>query len=519
MDKSLYFGDNLKILRQYIKDESIDLIYLDPPFNSKADYNLLFQEKNGADSFAQITAFEDTWSWGEEAEIAYEEIIRIGDTDIVKMISSFKEFIKQNDMMAYLTMMTIRLIELKRVLKPSGNIYLHCDPTASHYLKVIMDSIFGAKNFRNEIIWCYQSRENTKKRWNRKHDVILFYSKSKDSYFDYTKVVEDLSENTIKKYRLKDENGRLYRLCGRGIQNSPIKSAKDVAQEWEDKHPELTVRVYLDEREGVTSPDWWNIPIITQNAQERLGYPTQKPRALLEKIILASCPKDGVVLDPFCGCGTTISACEYLNGNEDYSLKWIGVDITHLAIDLIKKRLDDEYNMKPNRDYFLYGEPLDLESAKSLAKQDRYQFQWWALSLVDAKPVSDKKKGADKGIDGIIFYFDKSDKVSKAIVQVKSGKVKPGDIRDLKGVIGREGVEFGVFITLETPTKAMIEEAVSEGFFKYELYKNRFPKLQIITIKDLLDGKKPEIPLKMDYRKNADFVKKKETTEDLLQSD
>jgi len=288
MDKSLYFGDNLKILRQYIKDESIDLIYLDPPFNSKADYNLLFQEKNGADSFAQITAFEDTWSWGEEAEIAYEEIIRIGDTDIVKMISSFKEFIKQNDMMAYLTMMTIRLIELKRVLKPSGNIYLHCDPTASHYLKVIMDSIFGAKNFRNEIIWCYQSRENTKKRWNRKHDVILFYSKSKDSYFDYTKVVEDLSENTIKKYRLKDENGRLYRLCGRGIQNSPIKSAKDVAQEWEDKHPELTVRVYLDEREGVTSPDWWNIPIINQNAQERLGYPTQKPRALLEKIILAS---------------------------------------------------------------------------------------------------------------------------------------------------------------------------------------------------------------------------------------
>ncbi|MCX7989115.1 MAG: site-specific DNA-methyltransferase, partial [Aquificaceae bacterium] len=362
MENLLYYGDNLRVLREYIKDESVDLIYLDPPFNSKADYNVLFKEPTGEPSQAQIVAFEDTWHWTEETERAYQEIVETAPPQVVDIMKAFREFLRRNDMLAYLTMMCIRLLELKRVLKPTGSIYLHCDPTASHYLKVLMDAVFGHKNFRNEIVWGYKDPSGkTSRFFRRKHDIILFYSKS-DEYNFYADAVRiPYSETTQRQI----ERGTIS--FGRRAEGHPM---------------------------GKVPEDWWPIPIINSQAKERLGYPTQKPEALLERIILASSKEGDVVLDPFCGCGTTIAVAHRLDR------KWIGIDITHLAINLIKWRLKTTFDLSAGKDYKVIGEPVDLSGARELASQDRFQFQWWALSLVEARPYADKKRGADKGIDG-----------------------------------------------------------------------------------------------------------------------
>ncbi|MEI7834145.1 MAG: site-specific DNA-methyltransferase, partial [bacterium] len=269
---TLYYGDNIDVLREYLKDETVDLVYLDPPFNSKRDYNLLFKTPAGHESESQVTAFVDSWHWGEQAEAEYSQILHQRNTQLAEMMRGFRSFLGENDVMAYLTMMANRLLELHRVMKPTASIYLHCDPTASHYLKLLMDAVFGAANFRNEIVWCYKSRPQSKRYFGRKHDTILFYTKSDAYYFDWESVVRPLSESTVNKYRLIDENGRKYRLEGRGITGSPIRSAKDVEQKWEISHPELVVRDYLDEKIGVCQEDWWtDINIINQSATERLG--------------------------------------------------------------------------------------------------------------------------------------------------------------------------------------------------------------------------------------------------------
>jgi site-specific DNA-methyltransferase (adenine-specific) len=480
----LYFGDNLDIMRAHIADESVDLIYLDPPFNSKASYNVLFQEKDGTDSTAQITVFDDTWHWDIFSEEAYHLLVSEGPKKLADLMQAFRSFLGQNDMMAYLTMMAVRLVEMHRVLKNTGSIYLHCDPTASHYLKLLLDAVFGKENFRNEIIWCYKSRPVSKKHFCKKHDTIFFYSKTKRYFFNWRVNLQPLSPITIKKYKYEDEIGK-YRLVGRGITGSPIQSAKDVSPEWEIEHPDLVVRDYL--KEGYPLEDWWMIHIINQSAKERLGYPTQKPEALLERIISASSKEGDLILDPFCGCGTTISVAERLNR------RWIGIDITHLAITLIRRRLIDSFGqeLKP---YMIIGAPKDLTSARSLAEQNRHQFEWWALSLVGARPAQDKKKGADKGVDGYIYFFDdESNKAKKIVVQVKSGQVNVAQIRDLVGVIEREKAALGAFITLEEPTSPMKKEASTAGFYEIEITISkrtmRYPRLQIITIQELLEGK------------------------------
>ena len=494
MENILYYGDNLKVLREHIKDNSVDLIYLDPPFNSKADYNILFKEPTGKPSEAQITAFEDTWHWTEETERTFQEIVEIAPANVVEMIRAFRQFVGNNDVMAYLTMMCIRLLELKRVLKDTGSIYLHCDPSASHYLKIVMDTIFGKKNFRNEIVWCYKSRPVSKRYFCKKHDIIFFYSKTNEYYFDWKANLQPLSPLTIKKYKYEDEIG-MYRLVGRGIKGSPIKSAKDVDPKWEIEHPELVVRDYL--KEGYPLEDYWFINIINQSAKERLGYPTQKPEALLERIIKASADKDSIILDPFCGCGTTVAVAQRFKRN------WIGIDITHLAINLIKLRLKGMYRLEPKKDYKIVGEPEDLAGAMELALQNRYQFQWWVLSLIDIKPYGDKKKGADTGIDGVSHFMVGKDEYKKVIAQVKSGNVSVKDIRDFSHVLDRENAEIGIFVTLEQPTKPMITEAVSKGFYKSPDYKNKeFPKIQILTIEEILNGAAPGIPfLSPSYKK------------------
>ena len=508
----LYFGDNLEIMRKYIGDESVDLIYLDPPFNSKATYNVLFDEKNGTQSRAQITAFEDTWHWGFEAEATYHGIVTEGPKKLADLMQALRSFLGQNDMMAYLTMMAIRLVEMYRVLKPTGSIYLHCDPTASHYLKLLIDTVFGVRNYQNEITWKRTSSHNDPRRYGRNTDILLFYTKSDD--WTWNPVYTTHDETYLKRFRKRSADGRLWAdfdLSGAGAgpprvfgDRGPIYPPS--GRHWmydqqgidrlivQDRIHWTTrgtprLKVYADETPGVPVQALWDdLPPINSQARERLGYPTQKPEALLERIIKASSNEGDLVVDPFCGCGTTITVAERLNR------RWIGIDITHLAITLMRHRLADTFGAELSP-YEVIGDPKDLRSAEALAEENRYQFEWWALGLVDARPAQDKKKGADTGIDGYINFFDDdSGKAKTIVVQVKSGNVAASQIRDLKGVLERERAVIGAFLTLKEPTKPMREEAAAAGFYEPEHFSGQYPRLQILTIEELLNGKELQYP-------------------------
>ncbi|MEA3310944.1 MAG: DNA methyltransferase [candidate division WOR-3 bacterium] len=451
VDNLLYYGDNLDILRHYIKDETVDLIYLDPPFNSKATYNVLFGEQNGSRSAAQIKAFEDTWRWDQEAATAYQKVVECGGL-VSQTMQAFRQLLGDNDMLAYLTMMAQRLVELRRVLKPIGSIYLHCDPTASHYLKILMDSIFGAKNFRNEIVWCYTSGGVPKRDFARKHDIIFRYSKT--DKFEFNPQYRPYSPGTLE----------------RGL--TKVKGPK-----------------YKLRKEGAVMQDWWVDlqKVLSPTAKETLGYPTQKPEALLERIVKAGSNEGDTILDPFCGCGTTIAVAQRLKRC------WIGIDITHLAITLIKHRLRDAFGDKAT--YKVIGEPVSLPDAKTLAKQDPYQFQWWALGLVGARPV-EQKKGSDKGIDGRIWFHDEGErgKTKQVILSVKAGHTNVAHIRDLRGVVEREKAEIGVLISMQNPTQPMRSEAAGAGSYYSPGWNQKYPKLQILTVAELLASKGIEMP-------------------------
>jgi DNA modification methylase len=513
----LYYGDNLDILRKYIPDNSVDLIYLDPPFNSSATYNVLFKEPSGKPSQAQMSAFEDTWHWGLDSEKALQEIAAspIAPAAVKEFMSVLPKLVgKRTDMSAYLTMMCIRLIELRRVLKDTGSIYLHCDPTASHYLKLLLDTIFGPQNFRNEITW---KRADTVKGnfgqgarfFDRNTDSILFYAKSDANSFK--PIFKDYSEDYIKNFYkfVEADTGRRYQLIsmtgpGGAAKGNPSYEVMGVTRFWrysKEKMQELIDaglvvqtspgsvprrKQYLDKGKGVPIQSLWDdIPALHSQASERLGYPTQKPEALLERIIQANSNEGDIVLDPFCGCGTAVVAAQKLNR------KWIGIDITHLAIGLMKWRLK---NLTPPAKFKVVGEPTALYEAEELAKEDKYQFQWWAVSLVGGQPYGDKKKGADTGIDGYLYYMDEKDKIKKAIISVKGGhNANVSMIRDLGHVIDREKADIGVFITLDKPTQPMITEAAMKGFYHSPLGKD-YPRLQILTIEEILDGKTPNIP-------------------------
>ncbi len=451
---TLYYGDNLDVLRRYVADESVDLIYLDPPFNSKATYNVLFAEQNGSRSASQIKAFDDTWRWDQAAAEAYQEIVEAGGV-VSQIMQAFRQFLGHNNMLAYLSMMALRLVELRRVLKPTGSIYLHCDPTASHFLKLLMDAVFGAKNFQNEIIWSFKSGGATKKRFARKHQTIFFYSKDSKRY-KFNILKEKSYNRGLKPYRFK------------GV------------EEYQDEIGWYTL---------VNMKDVWQIDMVGRTSSERLGYPTQKPEALLERIILASSDEGDLVLDPFCGCGTTIVVAERLKR------RWIGIDITHIAINLMKNRQLSTFGEEILERYQTLGEPTSLPDAKALAAEDRFQFQWWALGLVGARPV-EKRRGADQGIDGRLYFHDGSekDKTSQVIISVKSGKVAVSHIRDLLGVLERENAEIGVLITMQKPTQSMRSEAAGAGFYISPWGNKKYPRLQILTIEELLSGKRIEMP-------------------------
>ena len=531
LDGTLYYGDNLEVLKRYVKDESVDLTYLDPPFKSDQNYNVLFQERNGSQAAAQIKAFHDTWQWDQKAAMTFYDVVQAGGRTADAMVA-FEKFLGHNDMLAYLSMMAPRLVEIRRVLRDSGSIYLHCDPTASHYLKMLMDAVFLPQHFRNEISWKRTHSHGGANRYGPVHDIILFYTKSDDyvwnpQYLPYSSdYVEDF-------FRFEDPDGRSYRatiLTGSGIRHglsgkpwrgiNPTKSGRHWAipsyvrpllgdidssdvQAALDKLDDIkrilwtkkkggvpSFKQYMDDMEGVQLQDFWSdIPPISSQAKERLGYPTQKPEPLLDRIINSSSKEGQVVLDPFCGCGTTIASAQRLKR------RWIGIDITHLAITLMKHRLRAGFGNTIS--YKVIGEPVSLPDAEALAKQDPYQFQWWALGLVGARPV-EQKKGADKGIDGRLYFFidKKTTKSEQIIFSVKSGHVNAAQVRDLRGVVEREKAAIGVFITLEPPTEPMRSEAASAGIYvSSELGSKKYPRIQIFTIADLVDGRKINYPV------------------------
>jgi DNA modification methylase len=509
MTNQLYYGDNLDVLRRHIRDESVDLIYLDPPFNSNANYNVLFAAKDGHQAAAQIQAFEDTWQWDQSAAESYESTVEGGGA-VADVLRAFRTFLGTNDMLAYLAMMAPRLVELRRVLKPTGSLYLHCDQTASHYLKLLLDAVFGPQGFRSEIIWKRTTSHNDA-RWNYGivSDCIFYYVKGETATFHRQYRDYDASY-LADKYRHRDPEGRVYRLSDlRSPHPRPnlmydYKGHKPHPNGWAvslDKMRELDeqgrlefpkkpggriqLRRYLDEREGMPINNVWDdIPPINAMAKERLGYPTQKPEALLERIISTSSDAGDVVLDPFCGCGTAVAAAQKLGR------QWIGIDITHLAIGLIKTRLRDAYGDEAR--YQVIGEPTTVEDAARLAEDEPYQFQAWALGLVGARPAGGVKKGADRGIDGRLYFHDGSGETRSIVLSVKAGKLHANYVRDLRGVLEREKAEIGVLLSFDTPTKPMRAEAASAGF--YESPWGKHPRLQLLTIADLLDGRQIDAP-------------------------
>lgn len=529
---TLYYGDNLDILRRYLKDESVDLVYLDPPFNSAQTYNAFFHEKDGTDAASQIRAFEDTWHWDIQTMAAYKQLTE-QPGKVSDVMQAFYTFLGGNDMMAYLTMMAPRLVELRRVLKPSGSLYLHCDPTASHYLKLLCDAVFGPGNFVNEIIWRRAFAHNDPSRCGRIHDVILYFSKSQQRIWN--RVLQKLSPDYVDTFFDQFDDARGERYARLPLDAPRHGSGGNLVYEWKGAWPSANrtwsctiekmreyekagrihypkkgmprLKRYESEHEGTVIQDiWTDISKIHNQSAELLGYPTQKPVALLERIIKASSNPGDLVLDPFCGCGTTIDAAEKLGR------QWIGIDITQLATSLIKNRLRDTY--KDKVEIITVGEPTTPNEASALAEQDKFQFQWWALGLVGARPV-EQKKGADHGIDGKILFRDdpQAAKPEQIVIQVKGGKTGVKDVRDLRGVIDREKAAIGVLISLQPPTGPMEAEAASVGFYEHKLTRQKYPRLQLRTVKELMEGKGIERPseaaaVDMTFKKAPESKKK-----------
>lgn len=522
----LYFGDNLRILRQYVRDESVDLIYLDPPFNSNRSYNVLFKSKSGDAAQAQIEAFDDTWTWSQQSEEEFEELVGGGaPAKVADAMLAMRKLSGDNDVLAYLVMMTARLLELHRVLKPTGSLYLHCDPTASHYLKIILDAIFGPQRFGAEIIWKRTSAHNDGKQGRalpgRVHDVILLYTRSEEWTWNptFTEYDESYIENFYK--HVEPNTGRRYRLSdmtgpGGAAKGNPRYEVMGVSRYWrysEAKMAELIAadrvvqtkagnvpqeKRYLDEMPGVPLQDLWtDIAPLGAQARERLGYPTQKPVALLERIIEASTNAGDVVLDPFCGCGTTIDAAQKL-GRE-----WVGIDITFLSIDLIQDRLERTYGPEIRDTYELTGVPKEVAAAQQLFRESPFEFERWAVSLVHAQP--NEKQVGDRGIDGVVRFHLNDKEIGEALVSVKGGaQLNPGMVRDLRGTVERHRAQLGIFICMGKPTRGMIEEADHSGWFDYEFSGARYPKIQILTIGELLSGKRPNMPTPISpYAKRA----------------
>ncbi len=522
MSRTLYYGDNLTVLRE-MPSESVDLIYLDPPFNSNADYNVIFREQSGDGPGAQIRAFNDTWTWGIEAATTLQELICVHG-ELAEYLDFTVKRLGHNSMSAYLVMMAPRLVELHRLLKPTGSLYLHCDPTASHYLKMLLDIVFGPRLFRNEITWKRTSAHSSANKFGPVHDTILYYAKGAAPVWRTPRMAYE-REYLDKYYRFDDGDGRLYwraDLCAAGTRNGrsgmPWRGFDPTAKgmHWKFKIETLDelddegriywpkggagfpqYKRYRDELKGKAVGDLWDdIDRINPQAKERLGYPTQKPIALLERIVQASSNPGDVVLDPFCGCGTAVAAAEQLGRS------WVGIDITHLAIGLISNRLLVDHGLERGKDFEVIGTPLDVPSAQALFDEQPdgpYQFQFWVNGLIGAQSygagaTGRGKKGGDTGIDGRIYFRTPGgESVEKVIVSVKGGhQLNPGMVRELESVVRRESAAMGVFVSLHEVTSGMRQEAARFGLYEYG--SDCIPRIQLLTVAELLEGRRPWIP-------------------------
>lgn len=522
----LFYGDNLEVMRQWIGDETVDLVYLDPPFNSQRNYNVLFKHKTGTEANAQITAFDDTWTWSQDDEVVFAELLARGGK-VADAIGAMRQLIGASDMLSYLVMMTARLVELRRVLKPTGSLYLHCDPVASHYLKVILDSIFGPENFVNEVVWQRTATKgDARRKYGAVHDVLLLYSRSEGKH-TFNTVHAEKDDTYRGRFSMDDHDGRgPYRLAPLDSPNPrpnltyEYKGYPPPAKGWrvnralmeqldaegrlyfpKDPSGRISKKHYMAEQDGRKVADvWTDIAPLQGSGTERLGYPTQKPLALLERTIAASSNPGDVVLDPFCGCGTAVDAAQRLGR------RWIGMDISYLSIDLIETRMLDTYGADIAATFDIVGVPRDPEGAEALFKRSPFDFERWAVSLVDGTP--NEKQVGDRGIDGVIrFPVSSANDIGRIIVSVKGGAVNPGFVRDLAGTVEAQKAAMGVLITNQPITKGMTEAAQMSGSYVHPLTGASYPKVQIATIGDLLAGKKPAMPAAfMPYLQAAKFV-------------
>jgi DNA modification methylase len=550
---TLHYGDNIDILRERIASASVHLVYLDPPFNSNRTYNVLFREKSGTEAAAQIEAFDDTWTWSYESEQLYQELISSASTRVADALEAMRRLLGDNDVLAYLVMMAARLIELHRVLTSTGSLYLHCDPTASHYLKILLDAIFGPRCFRNEIVWRRTGAHGKVSRFSPVHDILLFYTKSesKDGYV-WNGSTHPYMRGHVDQYLVKDEGGWRTNYYGNVLTGSGTRGGESGKQwrgfdptskgrHWaipgqvvEDSGEDLSglsqhakldrlyelghitiepgatwplYQHYVDPAHGAAASDIWAYQPYTEGTvygtnagidhearwlsprdKERLGYQTQKPLGLIERIIRASSSKGDVVLDPFCGCGTAVDAAQKLGR------RWIGIDITTIAVDLIDARLRHTYGESIREAYEILGIPRDMAGARTLFARSPFEFERWAIMMVDGQP--NQKQVGDKGIDGVIrFPIDGKKNTAQALVSVKGGATGPAHVRELRGTVeNRAYAEMGVFVCMQTPTKGMLDGANHSGFYRHPRDGKSYPVLQIITVEDLLAGKLPNLP-------------------------
>ena len=535
-DNRLYYGDNLDVLRRKIASESVDLCYIDPPFNSKRNYFQIYNNQ-GSEDRAQAQAFVDTWNWGDEAVEGLAYILDIerlhgGVAGSVKwteqtvaLMRGLEQVLGRGSLLAYLVHMTLRIVEVHRVLKPTGSFYLHCDPTASHYLKLVLDAVFCGQggDYVNELIWKRYGAHNDvgqgSTHFGRVHDTVLFYTKTLKATWLQTFMPLDPAY-IASTYTKDDGDGRKYTTTpmtgpGGSEKGNPVfewnghtrawRYSKETIQRLHDegrlyysKTGYARQKMYLSDSKGVPVQSiWTDIPSLAGTNAERMGYPTQKPEALLERIIRASSNEGDIVLDAYCGCGTTVAVAQRLGR------RWIGIDITYQSISLILKRLADKYPADwpaIEADILLDGVPRDLASAVALAnrKDDktRKEFEKWAvLTYSNNQARINEKKGADGGVDGFAYFLKDKGENGKAIFQVKSGGSNRATLATLNSDRQREGAEFGFLITMDLPTKAMRDEIAAAGKYKNPLLNREDDRLQVITVAEILAGQRLNLPM------------------------
>jgi DNA modification methylase len=490
----LFYGDNLDVMRESLPADSVDLIYLDPPFNSARSYNVLFGNKASGGAKAQIEAFDDTWTWSQATDAAYDEIVQGGaPIRVADAMQAMRGLLGEGDLLAYLVMMAQRMMELHRVLSKTGSLYLHCDPTASHYLKILLDAIFGPRAFRNEIIWKRTPFSGSSKaraqQLPRNHDVILFYTKG--DTWTWNGPTQPYTEDYLKRFKWEDERGKYRKTLLKTYSQETLERLRKEDRLIEPSTPgaNYNYKQYLSESSGTRQIDdvWVDINMLNPMAKERLGYPTQKPEALLARILESSSNPGDVVLDPFCGCGTTVAVAEELGR------RWIGIDITYIAVDLIRERLENTYGDKVTP-FEMSGIPRDAGGAASLFKRNPFEFERWAVSLVGGQPNA--KQVGDKGVDGRIqFPSDTAKGVGKILVSVKGGQqINPAMVRELQGTVDAQQGAIGILILMKHPTPGMIDVANKSGTYTWPVTGKTFPRLQLLTVEQLLQGAKPDIP-------------------------